>query len=55
MGSSIARGRTAHSAHVLRRKSYINLQGAVVSLLESSSGQLRSNKDLEGPENSNYC
>ena len=32
----------------------INLQTAAVSLFESSSAQLRSNEDLEGPECSNY-
>ena len=33
----------------------INLQTAAVSLFESSSVQLRSNENLEGPECSNYC
>ena len=33
----------------------INLRTAAVSLFESSSAQLRSNEDLEGPECSNYC
>ena len=33
----------------------INLQTIAVSLFESSSVQLRSNEDLEGPECSNYC
>ena len=33
----------------------INLWTAGVSLFESSSAQLRSNEDLEGPECSNYC
>ena len=33
----------------------INLWTAAVSLFESSSAQLRSNEDLEGPERSNYC
>ena len=32
----------------------INLRTAAVSLFESSSAQLRSNEDLEGPECSNY-
>ena len=32
----------------------INLRTAAVSLFESSSAQLRSNKDFEGPECSNY-
>ena len=32
----------------------INLRTTAVSLFESSSAQLRSNKDLEGPECSNY-
>ena len=32
-----------------------NLYTAAVSLFESSSAQLRSNEDLEGPECSNYC
>ena len=32
---------------------YINLRRAAVSLFESSSVQLRSNEDLEGPEFSN--
>ena len=32
----------------------INLQAAAVSLFESSSKQLRSNEDLEGPGCSNY-
>ena len=33
----------------------INLWTAAISILESSSAQLRSNEDLEGPECSNYC
>ena len=33
----------------------INLRTAAVSLFESSSVQLRSNEDFEGPECSNYC
>ena len=33
----------------------ISLQTAAVSLFESSSVQLRSKEDLEGPERSNYC
>ena len=32
----------------------INLRTAAVSLFESSSAQLRSNEDFEGPECSNY-
>ena len=32
----------------------INLRTAAVSLFKSSSAQLRSNEDLEGPECSNY-
>ena len=31
------------------------MQKAAVSLFESSLGQRRSNKDLEGPDCSNYC
>ena len=33
----------------------INLRTAAFSLFESSSAQLRSNEDLEGPQCSNYC
>ena len=32
----------------------INLRTAAVSLFESSSAQLRSNEEFEGPECSNY-
>ena len=32
----------------------INLRTAAVSLFESSSAELRSNEDFEGPECSNY-
>lgn len=33
----------------------INLRTAAVFLFETSSAQLRSNPDLEGPESLNYC